>query len=434
MTVVKPGHQLVTPGRLSAGCVAALGAALAVNFAGHLAIAFGGNIPTDLLERDYLLGVLWGGVLGALVLLWPASSTERSAVVLLWVGKLLVTLVVMLAYERQYDFLDSYTYFSDSVDPAHSAYAITAAFGTHNTILLFSLLWDVIPPSFHALKVSCAYVGLIGVWFFYKAWREVVPGTSVLPLFVLGLTPSVLFWSSTLGKDPIVLCGLGAATWGILRIRRAPALSAAITLIAGLALVGSIRPWIAGLFVGAILATSAVFARSAAVRAAWIATGLLLILGITIPVVLVLSVTGRSLLATLTAVSSGWATGGSANAPVAFESWLDPIVFLPLGAFTALFRPLPGEVGGAFGLLAGLENLVLLALVGLSLSKVWRRPLTFGVVLLVTFVLLWSGLYAFLSYQNLGTAVRFKLQVVPFLLALIGLAAVGPRGFIFWRA
>jgi hypothetical protein len=37
----------------------------------------------------------------------------------------------------------------------------------------------------------------------------------------------------------------------------------------------------------------------------------------------------------------------------------------------------------------------------------------------VLFVVVWATIYGFVSYQNMGSAARFKLQVLPVMLGLI---------------
>jgi hypothetical protein len=41
--------------------------------------------------------------------------------------------------------------------------------------------------------------------------------------------------------------------------------------------------------------------------------------------------------------------------------------------------------------------------------------------------LIWTGVYAFLSYQNLGTAVRFKAQILPVLFLLYATVGIAPH-------
>ncbi len=95
------------------------------------------------------------------------------------------------------------------------------------------------------------------------------------------------------------------------------------------------------------------------------------------------------------------------------------IAFLPIGTFTALFRPLPFEVPNTFGTLAGLENAYLLALFVVGLSRHglrwFRQPILLWAV---TALLVWGAAYGFASYQNLGTSFRYRAQVAPILLLL----------------
>ena len=94
--------------------------------------------------------------------------------------------------------------------------------------------------------------------------------------------------------------------------------------------------------------------------------------------------------------------------------------FAPLGAFTALFRPLPGELFNPLGLLASLENLVLLALVFLAIKRAKWRDIKQPLILwAITLILIWSVVYGFASSQNLGAAVRWKLQILPLLVGLL---------------
>lgn len=100
-----------------------------------------------------------------------------------------------------------------------------------------------------------------------------------------------------------------------------------------------------------------------------------------------------------------------------FESWRDVAAFLPKGVFYSLFMPLPGlyAMEGKIGrLMAGLENLVLLALAGLSVLGVLRGPKTSDRVFLLLF---FAGMAvgAGLLEPDLGSATRHKLLYLPML-------------------
>jgi hypothetical protein len=73
-----------------------------------------------------------------------------------------------------------------------------------------------------------------------------------------------------------------------------------------------------------------------------------------------------------------------------------------------------------FGLMAGLENALVLwllfrAVSGGNLNRL-AEPL---VAWIAATIVLWAAVYGFVSYQNLGTAFRFRLQVLPLLLLLL---------------
>ena len=116
------------------------------------------------------------------------------------------------------------------------------------------------------------------------------------------------------------------------------------------------------------------------------------------------------------------AYGGSAQQMPEFHSLSDILVYLPWGAFTALFRPLPWEAHNLLAVFSGAENLILLIL---SIAAVFhfrfrylKSPFILWVVLVI---LVWAMIYAFISSPNLGAAVRFKSTILPYLLIFIWL-------------
>ena len=119
-------------------------------------------------------------------------------------------------------------------------------------------------------------------------------------------------------------------------------------------------------------------------------------------------------------LSTAWATGGSAQMlDQSFGNLQDLASFIPIGIFTALFRPLPGEIPSFFGFLAGMDSIILLLLVFVGALRLRLRHIRNPVMLwAISLLLIWSTIYGFVSFQNLGTAVRFKLQVMPILLGL----------------
>jgi hypothetical protein len=115
-----------------------------------------------------------------------------------------------------------------------------------------------------------------------------------------------------------------------------------------------------------------------------------------------------------------WGGGSGRTLGGSLGSVRQILLFLPYGTFTALFRPLPGDVFTLFGVLASLENVPLLWLLWLAIRRTRLRelrelPVLWAILLLVA----WSSVYGFVSWHNLGAASRFRLQVTPVLLGLL---------------
>ena len=381
--------------------------------------ALGRNIPQPAIEVDYMAGVLWAAVLAVLILMTPTPRDDRRALLVLWGAKCFVTLGFMLVYEYSYG-LDSYMYFQESLSRTPPQAAGTLGGGTE---VMTTLAWyhnQILPDSYHALKVSCSMIGLAAVYLGYRAAVLYDPRIDTRLLYFLGLFPSILFWSSVLGKDPIVLFGICLAGYGVLGWTQRRRLVYFVPLLLGVWIAATIRLWL-----GPILLLPMVVIALREVKGT---LGKVSIIGgvalVTTSVVGVfrekLAIMAlEDLYARTETLTTALASGGSGDAAVQFTGLGSMITFLPVGAFRALFRPLPGEVMNPFGLLAGFENLFLLALVALAVKRLRWATLAEPVVQwALAFIVCWAGVYAFVS-SNLGAAVRFKLQVLPALLCLL---------------
>ena len=382
---------------------------------------WGHFIPQPDLQADYVTGVVWAVALGALFLVWPVSSGDRWALLLLWGAKCFVTLGFMLFYENSYN-LDAYAYFETATEHSFPWEEVGFGSGTHNVAALSWIQSHLLGASYHAIKVSYAWIGLLAVYVLYCAGVLFVGREDRRVLYGLGLFPSILFWSSILGKDPLILLGIACYVRGVVgwsRLRNARSL---LWIGGGVLLAAMIRLWLGPilllpLVVFALRGIRGVFARAAFVALVLLALAATLsefreMFGLE---------TMQDIYSTTDTVSQSWAEGGSGQqAQVRFTGLGSMVRFLPIGAFTALFRPLPGEILNPFGLLAGVENLLLLALVATAVRRTRLRTLgepliQWAMVLIVT----WASIYGFVSYQNLGTAVRFRLQILPVLLGLL---------------
>jgi hypothetical protein len=125
----------------------------------------------------------------------------------------------------------------------------------------------------------------------------------------------------------------------------------------------------------------------------------------------------------MTETSKNLSYGQSSVAVNTITSFGDYILYYIPNLFTALFRPMPWDIRNPFTLMAAVENVILLYLSYKYIFKHWKdiysnKYLKFFIL----FIFSWSLLYVIISPANLGGAARFKLQVLPAMMILIGVA------------
>lgn len=383
----------------------------------------GRHIPQEDLTSDYFLGVLWAMGLGLSIYMWPVKPTEKGNLLVAWTARCVVTLVLMLFYEYFFD-TDSFGYFYYSAFPEIWDWdGLVLGRGTQNLARLAGLHTQILPHSFHMMKVSFSMVGFIATYICYRAAVLFLGREDVRVFYAFSLFPSIVFWSSIIGKDPITLLGIAIYLYGVASWFRESSVRSICIILVGIWGAMTLRIWLGPI----LLAPLAIFVITRMRNKVMKALFCMLILGA------FLFAAGRmqgqfhiessqDLVATIDsrAHSTGWdgATGRQTGA--SFTNIGQLLAFIPIGAFTALFRPLPGELLSAFGVLAGTENLLLLVLLFQAVRRTriseLKDPRLMWALMLILF---WSSLYGFISYQNLGAAVRFRLQILPVLLATL---------------
>jgi len=386
---------------------------------------FGRQITQNQMSSDYFFGLVWACILGVTILFWPVSRPDRRVLLLLWLAKCFVALGVMLLYEGQYGkYLDSISYYIQSGQTENIKWSeFLGSGGTQFIVRLCAAQNYLLPYSYHALKVTFALVGLLGIYLFYRAAVRFLGHEDWRVLFALGFLPSILFWSSILGKDPVVLFALGLYAYGIIAWYRTRRWSFVLLFIIGLALATLVRMWLVPIFTAPLVVFAMHGQRG---RPRKIMMFVLVMAGFWFGVRRTTEhfrvETTRDLVGQTHNLSRRWARGGSAETLPEINSLDDMIKLAPTVVFTALFRPLPGEVPHSFGWLAGTEDLGMLLLLALALLRIgecWgdlKEPVVLWAIFLI---LAWASVYGFVSFQNLGTAVRYRLQIMPFLWGLL---------------
>jgi hypothetical protein len=382
---------------------------------------FGHRIPSHDLASDYLVAWTLAFGFGFLLIALPIKSELKGTMLLFWAARCFVTLGVMLFYESFYA-LDTVAWYQQSRHLILEPNLIWGS-GTENITVMYAIVNALLPidSTFHCLKVIWSFVGLFGVYFFYRGIVRATGYKSNRLFYVLGLFPSILFWSSHAHKDPIVFFGIGLYFYGAFSVLNQFSPKSFFCVVAGLLIAGSMRFWTAPIFLFPLIIVLILRARSNIFWRTGILASLFYLQMLFVQFVInSFSFTSRiDVLAIVETFSRGWAVGGSAQEVPEFSSTADVVRFMPWAMFSSLFRPFPGEIMNAFGLMAGVENSILLVVVAYGLFKaapyIYRSSTILLTLLSITF---WSAIYCFVSYQNLGTAVRFKLQVLPLLLAI----------------
>ncbi len=284
------------------------------------------------------------------------------------------------------------------------------------------LLYTVMGPTRPGGFLVFSWIAFWGLFFFHRAaligFPEADQRRYALLLFFL---PSLLFWPSSIGKEALMLFGLGASAYGAARLlERRPWWWASLAI--GLGTTYLVRPHVTAVVLGSI-ALSFLFRRSGkrppifgpAVR-------LLVVVGLIVITAFALGQAADRILpqyvetessvdavgALVERASTGTDEGGSQiDRPLP----TNPLDY-PYAAFTVLFRPTVLEANSIGTLVAAVETMVVLALFFVS----WRRLANLPTVVLrrpyVLMCIVYTGIFAFAwsSFSNLGALARSECR------------------------
>ena len=404
---------LHTGGLLLAGVITSL---VIIWLIAHVGM-FGGHIPQPDMISDYVRGWIWALGLAALICVLPLD--DKIPLLHVWLAKVVVDLGVMLFYEWHYG-LDAGWYFWWGVWGQHGSLLPVLGNGTE-TILRFSAVVAYITgPSYHAMKIVYSFIGLWGCFCIYRAACHFLRSRKTWLLYVVVFTPSVLFWSSILGKDPVIFLGAGLYTLGAVGWLRTSRIFYALPLVFGVVIAIFIREWYGVIMVAPLLFVVGPRLRHPLQRILSIAGGVAgMFYAFSLFQQQFLTEGLSSVLPIVNSTISGFGGEGSSQHVQAFHSFSSMILFWPWGVFTVLFRPLPWDVHNIFMALYALSDSVLLLLV-ISAARHWKFSSLRDPVIswALTYLLCWASLYGFAGFGNLGMAVRERLEVMPIIVLL----------------
>lgn len=296
--------------------------------------------------------------------------------------------------------------------------------GTEFVQIVTGFLYLFMGPSFIGAFVVFAWFGSMGMLLHYKAFVTALPESNYrwFRTFIL-FFPSMLFWTSSLGKDALVAFFLGMAAYGAARfLRKGIGIGSLSWLLVGIAGTTAVRPHI-GAMVGVALAAAVLFrpiragALTPFIRIAMIAGAVALAVVVVQTAASFFDVEDLSVEGVTGFIESEQTQseqGGSAFQATGIPT--NPATF-GLAVLTVLFRPFPWEAPNLFALASAMEGAALIVLLlyrsRAVLGALWeaRRNayLTLSFVYALMFVLVFSVI------SNFGILVRQRVQVLPFI-------------------
>lgn len=374
------------------------------------------------IPADYIAGIVWAIMLTGIVALWGTLVNFRAPLLIAWISKATLDLGPMLLYDFRYGVEpDGYFRVASFAEYAFDGFHFGS--GTDNIRGLAWLHQQFLFNSFTAARLTFALVGLWAVYLMYRAVVVYLGHEDHRIFYAFAFLPSILFWSSILGKDPISLFGVTACTYGVTTWYMQGRLRGLVWIITGALIAAYIRIWLASFLLLPLVTFLCLGARTSVRRAGF---GALVLIGTLLSPLIVQQmldtqvVRVNDVLEKVDRDSRSFPDGGSTQAAPELQTVGQIARFAPLGAFTMLFRPLPGEVMNPWGFLTGIENLFLLLLAFRAVARTRFRDLRQPMVLwALGTLLIWSATYSVTAYQNLGTAARHRLEVTPLMFALL---------------
>ena len=283
------------------------------------------------------------------------------------------------------------------------------------------LIGDALPTLF----IIFAFVALWGAYFFYRAFTIAFPdGDRWLFGLLVILSPSILFWSSSPGKDALGQFFIGVTCYGFARLNQRPGVRGVLLCAVGLGGVLLVRAHIA-----AMLAISMTFSYVVGGSGHKGATRVMrfflipLFLGGAYFVVsqaknFLVDVSGENASSGIkeaNSITKNSQIGGSAiNEGMSLPVRIAESPFL-------MFRPFPWEARNAMGLAASVESTGWLLLCWVrrrqawSALRHWRDPyLSFSLMYVAVFSVLFAG-----AVSNFGILMRQRIMMLPVALMLI---------------
>lgn len=314
---------------------------------------------------------------------------------------------------------DSSMYYNDP----YGMFALGFGFNTQFIIWLVQSIKQAFGGSFLDYFLLFQAVGFFGIALLMRIFDEIYEELqSTPPIWTYGLLllPSLQYWSSSLGKDAPFLFGSALAIWGAMQIKRR-----IVAFGIGCVIMLLIRPHLAVLALVA-LALAVIFDRrtslwTKAALGALAAAGVAYAISATLQS-LSIDLTSVDVISDRMAAREQLLTSEDAGASVVAGSF-------PVRLFSLLARPFFFDARDPLAMIASIENIGILLMLGLLLWHMRTtvslfRQVAFFRYALTNFVCL-TALLAF-EYYNIGLGLRQKwtMMMPNLLVVFVALTAV----------
>jgi len=328
-----------------------------------------------------------------------------------------------------------YNYSADTAHYFYAAQGLATTYVQTGRLTFPDPLWGLNFPPFLAqcmfvvtgislpvAMVIFASMSFWGAYFMYRAFCiGFVDATRFDMVATLAfLLPSCIFWTASISKDAVVMLGAGIATYGFARMHHRVGLQGYVLLAAGLAVIMTVRPHMAG-----IMAIAFIFPYLFGANR----TGLggLALKAVGIPALVALSWFFVSQAETYVEMQD-FSQGGSVvmkvardNSTMGGSSYGDSLGSRMAMAPFLLFRPFPFEVHNFQAALASLEGLLVLVIfvrqrkvLYRTLGEIRSNPFAMFLALFaVEFTVIYAG-----ATTNFGLLNRQRVMLLPFAIML----------------
>jgi hypothetical protein len=319
--------------------------------------------------------------------------------------------------------------------------------GSFAVRLLTGIVYLITGPTLIGVSYIWAWLGLIGMLVFYKAFVTAFPqGNHRLYMILVLLFPSLLLWTSSLGKDAVMMLAGGAAAYGVARSQRRFDIGSVLSLLLGIGAMLAIRAHLAAIFGVALMMSLIVRpARQGSLAPFVKIVGLICVtvfaVGIAVVASRVVGLEGLDAEEVQGFISErqGYTGqqrhilgegehGGSAFTPIDTKSPLGLAILIP----TVLFRPFPWEAHNMNAMVTALESLALLSLIVYRrrsvIAAISGSPRNSFLLLSVLYALMF--IYIFSAVTNFGIIARQRVQIFPYVfmwIAYLGSRTTGPK-------